>query len=208
MLSEDIKNLIRNQYQEYGSYQKVARLCGVSDMTVRSVILDLYKADKKRPGPKPAINRRETRAISRAANQLLASGSRVTAPKIQRECALSRVGTGTVQRKLESMDMTYQAAKKTIVLSAQHKQARFDLARRWIGQLMDWSRIVWNDEKRINSDGPDSWRSWMPRGRPISRNKRQQGAPALQVWGALIPGPIFICRTSLPVRTSFLHESQ
>lgn len=51
--SEDVKQLIRNLHQEYGSYRKVASLAGVSDKTVRKVVLDLYFEGKKKPGPKP-----------------------------------------------------------------------------------------------------------------------------------------------------------
>lgn len=192
MLSEDAKNLIRNLFREYGSYREVARLAKVSDKTVRSIVLDLYVKDKRRPGPKPEIKPRETRAMARSVGKILAEGSRVTARKVQAECALERVSTRTVQRKLKSMDMTYQPAKMRIVLTAQHKKSRLEKARAWLGESMDWRRVVWSDEKRFNSDGPDSWQSWQPQSRPVTRNRRQQGGPSLQVWGALIPGPILV----------------
>lgn len=192
MLTEDLKQLIRNQYREYRFYRKVASLTGVSDKTVRNVVLGLYVDAKKRPGPKPEITRRETRSIARTSARSSAAGERDTAPKLLQECGLQRVSTRTVQRKLCSMGQTYKKAKKTIILSQVHKQARLDRARVWIQESMDWTKVIWTDEKRFNSDGLYSWSSWMPNGKPLQRNKRQQGGPSIQVWGALVPGPTLV----------------
>lgn len=199
MLSEDLKNLIRNLYQEYGSYRKVATLAKVNDKTVRRIVLDLYVQDKQKPGPKPEISQRETSKIKRASTKITTSGQRLTAPRIQQECNLQRVSTRTVQRKLKSMGMVYKNVKKSIILTPAHKETRLQKARQWIEEGMDWNKVVWTDEKRFNADGPDSWRSWMPKDKPLTRNKRQQGGPSIQVWGALLPGP-FLLVMELPER--------
>jgi len=88
------------------------------------------------------------------------------------------------------MGQTFRAAKNTIVLSSDHKKSRLNKTRSWIENSMDWIRVVSTDGKRINSDGPDSWQSWVPQNRPITRNKRQQSGPSMQVWGALVSGPV------------------
>lgn len=181
MLSEDLKQLIRNQYGKYGSYWKVASLTGVSDKTVRNIVLGLYVDAERKPGPKPGITRKETRLMARTSARLSASGERVTAPKLQQECSLQHVSTRTVQRMLRAMSQTFKKAKKTILLSQAHKKARLDHVRAWIQESQNWSRVVWTDEKRFNSDGPDSWSSWMPNEKPLLRNKRQRGELAIQV---------------------------
>lgn len=70
MLSPDLKRLIVNQYAEYGSYRAVARINGISDHTVKRVVLDLHKKDKRKPGPKPKISDRQERSMRRAVARL------------------------------------------------------------------------------------------------------------------------------------------
>lgn len=85
-------------------------LARVTDKTVKKIVQDLHVKDKKKPGPKPKIGNRETRRISRAISKIEASGARVTAPKIQRECNLQAVHVKTAQRQLKTMDQTYADA--------------------------------------------------------------------------------------------------
>lgn len=134
MISQDLKKLIRNLYGEYGSYRKVARFAGVSDKTVRAVMLDLHKKEKKKPGPSPSINPREERRIKRETTKLLKQEERVTAAKIQRKCQLERVSKRTVQRKLKSMGNEFKTASKEIVLNEAQKSRRLELARTWLAE--------------------------------------------------------------------------
>lgn len=72
-----------------------------------------------------------------------------------------------------------------------HKATQIaSLATHWLETNQNLSTVGFSDEKRFSCDGPDSWRSRMLKSNPIVRNKRQQGVPALQVWGILLPGPM------------------
>lgn len=202
MISEERKALIRNLYQEYGTYKKVAHFAGVSDKTVRKVILDLHIKDKKKPGPPPAIGQREERRISRATKQIIRRKERVTARKIQHQCGLESLHLRTVQKKLVAMGYKYESADRRITLTEKHKQRRLELARDWLAHPSKLEGVCWTDEKRFNSDGPDNWKSWMLPNEKLKRNRRQQGGPSLQVWGVLMPGPLLMVSELPPTSDS------
>lgn len=190
MISEERRALIRNLYREYGSYRKVASLANVSDKTVKAIVLDLHKKTKKKPGPRPKLTSRDDRQIIKVAKRTLKAEEKVRASKIRAECNLQHVQIRTVQRRLKALGMEYKKANSSIDLTPLQKANRLKQSRSWIENAQDWSKVVFSDEKRFCGDGPDGWYSWMPQGQTIKRNKRQQGGPSVQVWGALIPGPL------------------
>ena len=195
MLSQDLKNLILNQYSEYKCYRKVAANCQVSPNTVRNLVLGLHKEEKKKPGPKPIIGRRQKRNIKRKVESLVSSGQQVTARKVMDECSITTASVRTVRRTLRSMSFVYKEAQMKVVLSPAHRKTRLECAREWIRVGHPWNRTAFTDEKRFNLDGPDSWCSWMHEDRPISRNRRQQGGGNVQVWGILMPAPFLFVFT-------------
>lgn len=190
MLSNDLKERIIRSYEALGSYRAVAAQFQVSHATVRKYVLKLHESDPKKRGPKPKTNRRDESRISRAVSAMEGREERVTARKVQIQCDLHHVSTRTVRRKLCSMDLTYGKAKKRIVLKPEHKEKRLEFARIGLTGRVEWTKTIFTDEKRFNSDGPDSWSSWMRNGTQIVRNRRQQGGPSIQVWGMLMPGPL------------------
>lgn len=192
MLSQDLKVLIRAKYDELGCYREVARICKVAPNTVRAIVQDLYKKDKKQPGPKKLLDRRQITRMKKKTQALIASGQRVTADKIMDECAITNASARTVRRHLQSMHYLYKEAVHKIVLSAEHKRKRVELAKVWIQAQHEWNKTIFTDEKRFNLDGPDSWSSYMHETQPVVRNRRQQGGGNLQVHGILLPGPFFV----------------
>lgn len=156
MISEGHKQVIRNQYKEYGSYRKVAQLNNTSDKTVRKIKLDLYIKDKKQPGPKPKIERRQATKIKKAINQRYSDRKRTNARLVQQECVLQNVSLKTVQRKLKDLAMKFKPTKSQIILTKAYCQARLQFAELALGNIIDWSRVVWTDEKRFCADGPDN----------------------------------------------------
>lgn len=191
MYPEAFKNLIRNQYREFKNYRQVAKLNNLSDSTVRKWVANEERREKKKPGPKPKITKRDERRINRAGLELLSREERVSAPKIRRMLNLRGMSDDTIRRAFKRLDYGFDEALQTILLTPHHKQRRLDLCSQWLRSGQSPFEIVFTDEKRFNGDGPDSWKSWMPKGKKLSRNRRQQGGPSLQVYGALIPGPRF-----------------
>jgi len=189
MLSQDLRDLIIAHYNDTNNFREVARLTKVAPNTVRNVILGLRKTDKKRPGPKPKLDRVQKLAIKRKFESLAADGKQITSRKVMSACSINNISDRTMRRVLKSMRYEYRRAIQTIVLKPEQKRARLMAARKWILDNHPWNRTVFTDEKRFNLDGPDSWFSWMREDRPVVRNRRQQGGGNIQVFGILIPGP-------------------
>ena len=80
-----MKVRIRERYEQLECYRKVASMSRVSHNTVSKIVLNEYKAEKKKPGPKLKISEREKRAIQNATSRMLKRGERVTARKVQEE---------------------------------------------------------------------------------------------------------------------------
>lgn len=195
MISQDLKNLIINNFREYKSYRKVASLCKVSPNTVRNCVLGLHKKEKSKPGPKPLIDRRQKVSLKRKIESLATDGQQVTARKLMNECSITNASIRTVRRTLHSMRYLYKEAQRKVVLSPEHRKKRLATARKWLQDGHPWNKTAFTDEKRFNLDGPDSWSSWMHEDRPLVRNRRQQGGGNVQVWGILMPGPFLFVFT-------------
>lgn len=192
MISEGHRQVIKNQYKEYKSYRKVAQLNGVSDKTVRTIVLDLYIKDKKQTGPKPKIDKRAETKIKKLINQRYSEKKKTNARLVQHECGLNNVSLKTVQRKLNGLNMDFKQTRNQIVLTKAHCKARLQFAEFTLSNIIDWSRVVWTDEKRFSGDGPDNQSSWTPQGKQLVHNRRQQGGSSIQVYGALLPGPFLL----------------
>lgn len=85
------------------------------------------------------------------------------------------------------------------MLTKAHKDARIEFARNRLTNPPNQEKLFWTDEKRFCCDGPDNWASWLLNSHYVTRNKRQQGGPSIQVWGALLPGP-YLFVLELPPR--------
>ena len=127
MLTEREKLNVKAKYEELGTYRGVARLLGIIDRTVKRVVENLHIKDKKAPGPKKKVTTRQVKSITRNVRALIAKEQKVTARKVQFECALTHVSRRTVQRQLKSTGYNYKEAQRSIVLSAAHKQKRVEI---------------------------------------------------------------------------------
>lgn len=184
------------------TYRETGRIFQVSYKTVERWCKETpeERARVKGPyGPKKKTTARDEAALRLNARRLRVSGARVTARKVRAEAGLEALSLRTIQRRMQGLRWKYAEVRRQIVLTAQHKQARLQLCRQWLINPPDPNRLVFTDEKRFNFDGPDSWASWMAEGDQLVRNRRQQGGGSVQVYGALLPGPI-LCIWPLPAR--------
>lgn len=192
MLSQDLRDKIKESYRTVKSYRGVARIFNVHHYTVKQIVDGMHVEDKSHVGRKRKTTRRDESKIERAHRRISASGARVTARKVQSACDLTHLCTRTIQRRSKEKGLEYIKPKIQIVHTPEHLQNRLQFARAALTNMDQFKRVVWTDEKRFNSDGPDHWYSWMPRNARTVRNKRQQGGPSLQVYGMLIPGPLLV----------------
>ena len=117
MLSENLRRIIRNQYEGYKSFRSVARLNIVSDHTVKKIVMDLYEKAPKKPGPKSKITERQDRKIKRTVKRLNKAGSRVTSTKVRAERGLEHVTSRTVRSCLAKLGLQYAAPERKIIRS-------------------------------------------------------------------------------------------
>lgn len=204
MLSKDLQDRIRASYEGLKCFRAVARIFSVNHITVKRVVQNLHKGESSRAGAPKKTTKRDECNIKRAAAKIGATGQRITARKVQSECNLQTISLRTMQNRLKDLGMKFGKASRKIVHTKAHKETRLAFARAALTDPAKFSNVIWTDEKRFNSDGPDSWHSWMPAGKPIVRNRRQQGGPAIQVWGMLIPGPLLVV-FELPPRGDSTH---
>lgn len=123
----------------------------------------------------------------------LASNELMSAPKIKQELALPQAAR-TIQRVLKKCPtLLYKKYKRRPHLTAAHKSARFSFASNSINDRVDWSKIVWSDEKKFNLDGPDGIRYYWHdlRKEPKYLSKRAFGGGSLMIWGAFVNDTIF-----------------
>ncbi len=117
----------------------------------------------------------------------------MSASQIKHELQLP-ASTRTIQRVLKQCPtLIYKKFKSRPKLTAAHKLARLVFAENSIKSPVDWSKIVWSDEKKFNLDGPDGIRYYWHdlRKEPKTLSKRRFGGGSLMIWEAFVNGTIF-----------------
>ena len=123
----------------------------------------------------------------------LACNESMSASKIKQELALSQ-STRTIQRVLNRCPtLIYKKHKRRPHLTTAHKSARLSFDSNSIKNRLDWSKIVWSDEKKFNLDGPDGIRYYWHdlRKEPKIFSKRQFGGGSLMIWCAFVNDTLF-----------------
>lgn len=192
MISTELRDLVRRLHGEGQSYRSIAKTVNVSPNSVKNIVFEASEKQKKKTGPKSKLKKSHLIAIKREFASITSEGAKVTARKIKTGCSLGHVTIRTVRRALSQLGFNYQTAQNEILLSAEQKARRLELAKFWIDSMWAWHKVVWTDEKRFNLDGPD-FASWSQNTKKIIRNKRQQGGRSIQFWGMLLPdGRLFL----------------
>ena len=102
---------------------------------------------------------------------MVQNNERVTSQKIQKNCDLG-VSTRTIQGTLKKMRYTYKKAKVELVLSRTHKEARVEVGQKWVRNRVDWSKVVFSNQKRFSFDRPDHWATYAREMEPVQKNRR------------------------------------
>ena len=108
--------------------------------------------------------------------------------KIKDELQLN-VSPRTIRRVLNQCpSLVFKKFKSKPPLTRTHRSARYEFARSSIKDRLDWSKIIWSDEKKFNLDGPDGIRhNWHDlRREQHYLSKRPFGVGPLMVWGAFV----------------------
>lgn len=188
MHDDGVIRMVKIKYGSGETMSQIARETRLSKSTVRNMVLNDYLKPKKKRGPKGYKSKYIINKIKATVAKIRQDSLLVSAPMIKMVPNLTPC-TKTIQRRLTEMGMEYRMVEKSMPLTPQHKVRRVELAKHWIASSMDWSRVVFSDEKRFCKDGPDSQISWFDgqnqdRSFP-NRIKRQMKGGGIMVWAAM-----------------------
>jgi transposase len=188
-LSEKEKGKIDLLKSQNLSHREIAKKIKRSLNVVNNYIKlgDNYGLKAHRGRKSKIVGVQKKRIINLATTRLMSAG------QIKQELALPQ-STRTIQRVLSKCpSLDYKKFKSRPHLTAAQKAARVAFSARSIENRLDWSKIVWSDEKKFNLDGPDGIKSYWHdiRSEPKVFSKRQFGGGSLMIWGAFVNDTIF-----------------
>jgi hypothetical protein len=132
---------------------------------------------KKNAGGKPEVltdaeKRRIVRHASNAATSVI---------DVKRTCNIETSKT-TVWKVMKQSGVLQ---RKKMQKMPKAKEVRVETAELWLETGLDWSRVVFSDEKKFNLDGPDGYAYYWHDLRKEERifSKRCFGGGSLMVWG-------------------------
>lgn len=123
----------------------------------------------------------------------LACQESMSSAQIKDELQLAQ-SSRTIRNILSSSPtVVYKKLKSKPPLTEAHKVARLAFAKKSIKDRVDWSKIIWSDEKKFNLDGPDGIRYYWHdlRYEPNYLSRRTFGGGTLMVWGAFVGNQLF-----------------
>ena len=94
----------------------------------------------------------------------------------------------TVWRYLRQCErFSYGRLRRTLDLTDAHKLRRLDFARAHVAWELEWSAVIFSDEKKFNLDGPDGLKSyWRDKRAPQKTYvSRHSGGGSVMVWGGI-----------------------
>lgn len=182
---------ISNRLGQGQTSREIAAAVGVSKSTVNNAFKALELDTPRSKGGRPSkLSDRDQRLAVR----LITQNDVESAEQLTRVINRSRddhVSSRTVQRALRKADMVARRPIKKPLLTAKHRQARLKWAlehQQWT--TVDWMRVIWSDETKINRIGSDGHRVvWVSRSERLSDRRCQPtvkfGGGNVMVWGCM-----------------------
>ena len=119
-------------------------------------------------------------------------GEKITARKVSEGTKIN-FSLRTIQRYMKDDGMIYSILKSSIALTPEHQKNRYSFAKKLLEDGISVSKIIFSDEKSFSCNGPDGFKSWMPKNSPIKRKKWVMGGGSIMVWGCVVSnGNIFL----------------
>lgn len=175
-----IDALKKEGYSNRQIAKKIKRSAGVVDNYIR--LGDRYGLRRK-TGRKSSIGQVMKKRIIN-----LASVKQMSSSQIKDELQLEQ-SSRTIRRVLSnSPTLVFKKYQTKPPLTDTHRTARLTFAKESIMKRVDWTKIIWSDEKKFNLDGPDGIKHYWHdlRNEPKYLSKRAFGGGSLMVWGAFV----------------------
>jgi len=172
MYGNEIKKMISDRRARGETFRRISADMNISISSIHSILNRKLHHHKKKTGPKRKLDKSLLLCIKRTINDGVAHARRVTSTGIIKELQLS-LSPLTVRRNLHRTDVIYKKAKHGVVLSKNHMTLR--------KENIQWSKVIFSDEKQFCQDGLDNWCSFVLKNVVLHRNKRQNGGRGIMV---------------------------
>jgi len=193
MKTDKEKELAIKWKNEGKSYREISSLLNISRSSAQSLCRYTKKIIKKKRGPKFKLNKANKLHIKRQISNLYLATEKVTANKIKSLCNLD-ISISSTQRYLNREGYIYKKIKTKICLTKKHKQSRVRIIRDWLIGNHQWDKTIFSDEKRFSLDGPDDWRSYVPKNHSYDRQHRPCEGGGIMLWMMVMPNGLLAYR--------------
>lgn len=165
------------------SSRDIARMVRRSRHAVENFLSDPKNYGKRKSSGRPRLL--DKRDVQRVRYEL--SKDKATCTSVRRDLRLS-VSRQTVWRTIvRSGKLKWRRMLKTLDLKQRHKDTRVAWCFNKGGLNEGWKSFIFTDEKKINMDGPDGFKSfWKDEtGKNLTYLSRHTGGGGLMLWGAV-----------------------
>ena len=153
----------------------------------RSVtVVSHFLRDRENYGKKNAGGRPEVLTDAEKRRIVLhASNAATSVMDVKRTCNIEASKTTVWKVMKQSGVLQHKKMQRMPKLTELHKEVRVETAELWLETGLDWSRVVFSDEKKFNLDGPYGYAYYWhdPRKEERIFSKRCFGGGSLMVWG-------------------------
>ena len=189
MYPNDIKMKIQKDRQCGMSYGEIKKKYKIGRSSIQRII-NSSKINKMKTGPKPKLTKSDKRKIKSLISYNIKDKKKSSSANIIRNLALN-VSRMTVCRELRWIGYRYSNLPYKFKLTAQQKQKRVDVVRKFIIDKIDWDTVIFCDEKKFSLHGCDSFYTWTNKNQSPSNIRKHLRSPSLMVWGMIMPNGLF-----------------
>ena len=155
-LSKQVRDKVVEKYKSGLGYKKISKCLMIPRTTIKSIITKWKErgntTNLPRDGRPPKLREQATRALIREAAQR----PKVTLEELQSSTAETGVPVNrtTISCMLHRIGLYGRVARRKPLLSAKIKMARFEFAKRHLGDSQSvWRKVFWSDETKIELFG-------------------------------------------------------
>ena len=176
------------------SISEISQFLKLPRSTVQKMILPTHMRKEATPGRPSVINSKLKKKIRKISTKIYHCGERITSTKILNMGNLN-ISLSSIRKTLRGMNYKYKIQKQKLILNENQKQNRLNFIKNWFKTCVDFSNVIFTDEKKFRLDGPDNFNTWIEEGKMYKKLMRPLGGGGIMVYGAVLSdGTIFVSK--------------